>query len=240
MILYILYELGRFTATLLPRRVNYALADMISYFYWLCARKDRKVIHRNLEVVIGGSGGGIDYDVCAREIFKNFARYLTDFFRASELDKGFLKRNVVIEGEEFLRAASARGKGVILLSAHIGNWEMGAAVVSLMGYPLHAVALTHKNRLVDNFFKRQGWLGGVKVIALGPNIKRCFQVLKTNGNLALLGDRGFSDNGVIVDFFGKPAKVPVGPGPFSRETRAAPGPGFFFLGRKIEISFIIK
>ncbi len=238
MIFYILYELGKFIATLLPRRANYMLADSISYFYWLYAKKDRGVIRRNLKVVFEGSDI-IDYDACSRGIFKNFSRYLADFFRFSKVDKAFVEENVAIEGEESLRAGAALGRGVILLSAHIGNWELGGMVVSLLGYPLHAVALAHKNRSVDSFFVRQRSFGGVKVISLGPDLKRCFRVLRSNGFIALLGDRGFSENGIVVDFFGRPARMPVGPAVFALKTGAAIVPVFLVREDNMKFKFIM-
>jgi len=71
----------------------------------------------------------------------------------------------------------------------------------------------------------------LNVISIGPNLKKCFSILKDNGILALLGDRDFSENGVVMNFFGRPAKIPKGPAAFCLKTGAALVPVFMLRER---------
>jgi KDO2-lipid IV(A) lauroyltransferase len=88
------------------------------------------------------------------------------------------------------------------------------------------VVLPHKDKAVDEFFNRQRESKGVKVIPLGKAARQCFRVLKNNELLGLVGDRDFSDKGVAINFFGRPALFPQGPAELSLKTGAVIVPGF--------------
>ena len=202
MILYALYRLGVFIVPLLPLRFCYAVANAIGEAVCLIKRKDRAAVMKNLAVVTAGSLGTKELRRLTRGVFRNFAKYLVDFFRFEKIDKQYVDESVTIEGIEHLNEAHARGKGVIVLSAHMGNWELGAAVFSIMGYPLSAVVLTHENKRINDFFTSQRRSASMEPIEIGASLKACYRVLKHNGFLALLGDRDFTKNGLPVDFFG--------------------------------------
>ncbi|MBN1871224.1 MAG: lysophospholipid acyltransferase family protein, partial [Candidatus Omnitrophica bacterium] len=97
------------------------------------------------------------------------------------------------------------------LSAHLGNWELGGAVLGTMGYKISGVVLTHKNKRINDFFTRQRLAGNMRPIEIGAALKGCYRALRSNELLALLGDRDFSKNGVKVKFFGMDATMPKGP-----------------------------
>jgi Kdo2-lipid IVA lauroyltransferase/acyltransferase len=149
-------------------------------------------------------------------IFINFGKYLVDFFRFSLIDKNYINRYVKVEGRHFLDNALSRGKGAILASAHLGNWELGGLVLAAIGAPLDVVALNHKQEDVNHFFTEQRRQKGIGVIPVGAAVRRCFKSLKNNRAVALVCDRDYFDNGLAVDFFGKKTIIPKGPALFSR------------------------
>ncbi len=212
--MYILYRIGLFLALVMPKRVSYASACFLADVFYYSSPKDRGVVVSNLKTVFGSSAGDKDINAIAREVFRNFAKYLVDFFRSGKIDKDYLERNVKVEGVHNIDDARAMGKGVIILSAHIGNWELGAAVTSMLGYPINAVVLTHKNKRINDFFTSQRLMGNIKPIEMG-SLKSCYRALRDNELVALLGDRDFSKNGILVDFFGRRAMIPKGPATFS-------------------------
>ncbi len=215
MILYVLYRIGVLLALVLPVRVSYAMSCAITDTFYYVSRKDRKAVMNNLRVVLGPSVDDKTIAAMAKNVFRNFAKYLIDFFRSRKIDSDYLKRNVKIEGSGNLDDALAMGKGVIMLSGHIGNWELGALVTSMIGYPINAVVLTHQNKHINDFFTSQRLMGNVKPIELGVSLKSCYRALKDNELLALLGDRDFTKNGIYVEFFGKRTMMPKGPAIFS-------------------------
>ena len=206
---YFIYRLAEVLAVYLPAGFSRWLCIRMADLFYFFSGKNRAIIKHNLRIVLKkASKRKIDY--CSRWIFRNFARSLTEFLRFKKIDAQFLKRFVRIEGIKYFDQALARGRGVIAVTAHLGNWELSAAVVSFLGYPLNVVALPHKNKLIDNFFTERRVLNGIKVIPVGSSLKMSLSTLRNNQILVLAGDRNFSKGGVEADFFNKPALMPAG------------------------------
>lgn len=222
---HILYRLGQFLALILPRKLGYLLAIAICRLRFYISRKDREAVLYNMQRVLENS----DYKTIKRtsiQVFENFGKYLVDFFRFSRINQDFINRYVRVKNIKYLDGALRDFPGVITLTAHIGNWELGGAVISRLGYPFYAVALAHAHPKVNNFFNNQRALCGVNVIPVGVALKRCYQLLKTKKIVAFLGDIAFGDAGLETTVLGRKALVPRGPANFCRRTKAAIVPGF--------------
>lgn len=236
MLFYILYKLGYIISNILPLRAAYWLAERFSDIHFSVAKKDREAVAQNLSIVlkkdIEQSG------VLARRVFRNFGLYLVDFFRMGRLNKKILKRMVRVEGIENLDTALKKKKGVIALTCHIGNWEMGGVVTAMLGYDISAVVLIHHHRNINEFFIRQRERKGMKVITISSIMKRCISTLMRNGILALAADRDFTDSGVTLDFFGVPTSIPKGPAMLSLKTGSSIVPAFFIRDKKFNYKLI--
>ena len=215
MALYILYRVGYFLVISLPLRFSYGLATYAADICYIAHPKDRKAIIKNLETILGGKNDRRALKRMTRELYRNFAKYLVDFFRSSKIDEEYVKKFVKIEGAHNIDKAMSKGKGVIAMSAHIGNWELGGSVIAMIGYPISAVVLPHRNKKIGDFFKNQRLIGKLIPIEIGAAVKECYRVLKSNKILGLLGDRDFTKNGLMLDFFGKKTLFPKGPATFS-------------------------
>lgn len=195
--------------------------------------KDRQAVRRNLQQILGTD------HVSTRqvlEVFQNFGMYLVDFFRFQRLSPEAIRRLVKIEGLERMREPLRAGRGVIGLTAHLGNFEFAGAVLSLSGLPVSAVVLTHQNQRVNALFERQRARVGVKGIPLKRTGRKdffesAFSVLRNNQVLALVGDRDFSNRGLKLPFFGKSLNVPTGPAAFHLRTGAPIVPAFLVRER---------
>jgi len=226
MILYILYRIGYFIVMSLPQRIAYKLASLLADTYYTFAVRDRKIVINNLRIVLDGSKSEGQLRRMAREVFRNFAKYLVDFFSFSKMDQDYLKNFVKVNGRSNIDKALSRGKGVIMLSAHMGNWELGGPALSSIGYSISAVVLTHQNKRINDFFTRQRLVGKMKPIEIGISLKSCYRTLKSNSLLGLLGDRDFTKNGIRLEFFGNKALVPKGAALLSHRLGAAIVPSF--------------
>lgn len=221
MILYLLYRLGEFLSLALPVKTSYSVSTCLSDIFYSISSADRDAVIDNLKVITGGSASPDELKSMSREVFRNFARYLADFFRFSKVGKEYVKSFVELKGLENVDRALGYGKGAIMLSAHIGNWELGGHVMSLLRQPMGAVVLTHRNKNINNFFTRQRMYGNLKPIEIGAGLRTCYKLLKSNGLLAVLGDRDFSGKGIYVDFFGRKTIIPKGPAVLCYRTGAA-------------------
>ncbi len=230
MLSYYLYRLGQWVACALPLRFAYAVSICIADVRALFAAEDRRLVDENLRAIFPEKSLRQIRRV-RRRMFRNFARYLVDFFRFGLIDKAFIERSVRIEGRRHFDEALLRKKGVVALTAHLGNWELGGVVTALSGYPLWAVALEHRHPKVSAFFWKQREEKGVRVMSLGKAARQCLRVLRDNQILALVGDRDFTGRGVTVPFFGRPALFPPGPAALSLSTGASIVPGFMLRNK---------
>jgi KDO2-lipid IV(A) lauroyltransferase len=233
--MYYLFILGKTLALILPRNMGYFLAKICAVAKYYFSKKDRETVNYNLGPVIRDVK---ERRKVALEVFVNFSYYLVDFFRYSKLDKKFIEKYVKIDGLEYLNRYLAENNGVIALSAHLGNYELGGAVAALLGYPIYAVALPHKDKRTNELFNRQRECVGMKVISTGATVKKCFSCLNQGNMIAFLGDRDFSGGGVKVKMFSRYARLPRGPVFFAIKTGASIVPCFFVRENKKYYRFI--
>jgi lauroyl/myristoyl acyltransferase len=153
------------------------------------------------------------------------------------VDEQFIKNNVRIEGIEHLDKVLAQGNGGVIVTAHIGNWELGAVLLSVLGYPLMAIALPHKERPVNDLFNDQRETKGVTVVSSNGALRRCIKQLRDNKLVALVADRDFGEHGIEMDFLGRRMLVPKGPVIFSMKTGAPIIPMFLIRSGKGKFSF---
>ncbi|OGX45508.1 MAG: hypothetical protein A3G38_03850 [Omnitrophica WOR_2 bacterium RIFCSPLOWO2_12_FULL_51_8] len=237
MLNYLVYRCGQFLALRLPLQWAYRIAVFCSDVHYIFADQDRRCVKENLEIIFPDKPREEIYRI-RREMARNFAKYLVDFFRFEKLDEAYIRNIVRIENIHYFDQALREGRGAIVLTAHLGNWELGGVVIALSGYPLWAVALRHKNKMVDGFFNAQRKSKGLNIIPLGRAVRRCLSLLKENKIIALLGDRDFTEKGIVLDFFGKKAFFPEGPAAFALQTGASIIPGFML--RNKDDTFLLK
>jgi KDO2-lipid IV(A) lauroyltransferase len=134
---------------------------------------------------------------------------------------------VTIIGRDRLDVSLNQHDGAILLTAHLGNYELGAAAVSLSGYSMSAVALPHRDARTNKLFDLQRNKVGIKVIPTGVSVKECFGAFKNKGTLGLLGDRIFAGKAISAVMLGRTVPLPRGFAFFARKANVDIVPTFF-------------
>jgi len=232
---WVLYRIGIFLSNIFSRRRSYGIASFLGLLQFWFSFSDRRAVLENMRVILKDKSKE-EIHRKAQQVFVNFAKYLVDFFRLKHLNLDFVKRYVEIRNREILDSLMVK-TGIIIVTAHIGNWELGGAVAALLGYPLYAIALPHKNKNVNLFFDEQRKHFGVGIIPVGVAVRRCFSLLKKKKMVAFLGDRDFLGGGIEVEFLGEKAYLPLGAAVFSYRTLAPIVPSFFI--RKKDDSFFL-
>jgi KDO2-lipid IV(A) lauroyltransferase len=235
---YGVYRGTSWAASKLPLRVDYALASLVGDFIYLTWKRHSANAVSNMRRVLGPDVPWQVVKRTARQSFHNYAKTLVDFLRFPYLDKQDIQKAVVVrEGLQYLRDAP-KGNGVLVISGHIGNWDMAAGVMVGYGIALHAVSETHEPAKMDDLVNGTRERAGVKIIRLETgSLKQMFGALKRNEAVTILFDKPEPETGVPVQFFGETAYVPAGPGAIALKTGASVIVGYC-VRRKDDTTFM--
>ena len=215
---FLMYKIGQFWVNRLSSQTAYRVAVILSDLQYFFSFRDRRAVRQNLKEILKSDG---DLSFLTREVFRNFGRYLVEFFRMEKhMDLEYVRSRIKVKDLHYLDQVLAKGKGGIVLTAHMGNWELGAAALSLMGYPIFAIALPHKERPVNDLFNHQREAKGITIIPSNVAVRRCIETLRSNQLVAMVADRDFSMRGELMDFLGKKTLLPKGAAIFSLKTGA--------------------
>ncbi|MCK5557064.1 MAG: hypothetical protein KAJ01_01715 [Candidatus Hydrogenedentes bacterium] len=223
---YFIYTVIKLLALTLPWRTLYWLPGKVASLSYRLNRESRTGMKSNLRVILGEEVSEEEIDRVARETFINFGKYMLEFFGYARMDSRFLENRVRIRGKEKLDEARSHGKGVIAVSAHLSNCELGGVKLVDVGYPVTGVALEHERESVNRLFTKQRALKGIKAYSLTRGGRQCLEALRRNELVCLVGDRDITGTGIEIEYFGKPTKFPVGPARLSLATGAPILPTF--------------
>ncbi len=121
-----------------------------------------------------------------------------------------------VEGWDLFESALAQGRGVILVTGHLGNWELGGAYFAARGVPVAAITRAIQNPLFDRYVRGTRASLGVEVIHDAKAVRRVPRALSEGKMVAFLCDQdGLGLASTFVPFFGRPARTPRGPGVFA-------------------------
>lgn len=147
-------------------------------------------------------------------VFKNYSYYLIDLFHLSHDPARIQEYSIRIKGIENLENALAQNKGIILLTTHLGNWEIGGLKLSSMGREIHVAYSPDSMSQLETqrgFIRKVKGINEVPLSAGGFSSLRLLRILQDGGIVALQGDRLTFDSGTRVKFFEEEALLPKGP-----------------------------
>ena len=156
-----------------------------------------------------------------QRMYGNLGMNIVDMFRLSRLTDVALDEKFELFGGEYIDKALEANKGALMLNAHLGSWEMLAALSPRLGYPLSVVAKDLKGPGVNDYFNSLRSQFGVKVIPAKNAARSCLRALRNNELIGFMLDQNMIDKeGVFVDFFGKPACTTPGLAILSMQSEA--------------------
>jgi len=172
----------------------------------------RKVALENLHLAFGKEKSEEELLAIARRAFQNLGMMAVEFFRIPKMDVEAFKKRVTIEGLEEALRLLGRGKGVLLLLAHFGNWEMMGIMSKLIGDSIMVIAKPmKKNERMDQYITEIRNAAGLEVISSIKASRIVIKALSQNRVVGILIDqRAKRSEGIWADFFGK--KAPTTPG----------------------------
>ena len=195
----------------LPRPLGYALAVMVARFAFLFARRARSALECNLRVVLPEVADRKVRKIAWRN-FRNHSKAYADLMRLPIARVEDLAGLLHVEGVEHLEAARTRGKGVMVISAHMGSWEVAAAIWSSTIAPVSLFAEELEPRELFDWYRRTRARLGISVLpATRSGLRKVLEALDANEMVVTAIDRDMLGTGLEVEFFGRPARIPEGP-----------------------------
>ena len=141
-----------------------------------------------------------------RGVFSHFGSVLFELIKVGTLTNGEILDRIESEGEERIRQAHARGRGVLLFTGHFGYWEVGAIALALRVQPMAVMARPLDNPYLHDRLERIRRRSGNSVIYRQGAIRKVLQELAANRAVAILIDQHLhTPDAVHVDFFSRPA-----------------------------------
>ncbi len=162
-----------------------------------------------------------------RRLYRHLGRQMAEFCLLPRLTPGNLDRVMATAGREHYLAAVAKGRGVLVLTAHLGAWELSSYGHSVAGYPMKFVIRPLDNRRLNRLVNDIRGRHGNRPIGKGEFARGLLQAMADNETVGVLLDQNSSPpQGVFVPFFGRAACTAAGPAKIALKTGAAVLPGF--------------
>ena len=185
----------------------------ILYYY---IPKRRKVAIKNLRTAFPEYS-----DIWIQNMLKKcYKFFIYNFIQFLAFPKSTDSIKIQINGQVALDNALEKGKGVILISAHFGAWEILGHWLGVNNYPLRGVAQRQKNKGANKFFEEKRQLSGIKHIYRKVGMDVLYNILKENKILGLVSDQDAKNKGIFVNFFNTPASTHKGAAIFHLNTSA--------------------
>jgi len=210
----------------LPRPVALRAGVAVGALARLALPRLRRHAEVNLRLAFPGLGVGGRGHIL-RGTFRNLGRLLGEISQFPRLDRGNIASVVAYEGLEHFLAARDRGRGVILLTGHIGAWELSVYAHSIYGHPMSFLARRVDNPLVERLAESYRGRYGNRSIDKRGSVREILKTLKAGGVVGILADLNTTrEEGVFCDFFGVPACTTAGVATLALRTGAAVVPGY--------------
>lgn len=210
-----------------PLGISLWLGKAIGRLGFHLDKKHRKIVLNNLNAAFGQGKSPDELNMIAKGVFENIGMNFTEFFRLPWIKEQDLNGYVECEGFENFKKAHDKGKGVIFLTGHFGNWELMAVFYALKNYPVDIVVRELDNPIVDEFVRWVRTRAGNRIVAKGRSMRELIKILSKGGIIGILLDQNVTwSEGVFVKFFNKLACTNKGTALLAQASGAAVVPTF--------------
>jgi KDO2-lipid IV(A) lauroyltransferase len=210
----------------IPERAGYRLGAAIGTLMRGISPRHHRIVMTNLRLAFGQEKGEAELRQIAAECYRHLGKCLIEFIRLPALSEADITSRVEMRGSEHLEAALARGRGAIVLTGHLGNWEMLGARIAAAGYRLNVIARPQRDSTLTEYIRRTREVAGMRVLHQEVAVRRSLLALRRNELVGILLDQNAGDEGLFVDFFGRPASTAPGAAAFALRTGAPVLPSF--------------
>jgi KDO2-lipid IV(A) lauroyltransferase len=210
----------------LPRRAARAVAAGLGWCIYRLMTRLRHVGQRNLQLALPELSAA-QHERILRGVFRHLGWQLVEFCRMTRYTAANTPKWIRTEGLDNFLAAQARGKGVLIVTGHLGAWELSSFYHSLMGHPMGMVIRRLDNRRLDEFVNGIRCLHGNRILPKDDFARGLLRAMRAGQTVGILMDTNMTPpQGAFVDFFGLQACAATGLARVALKTGAAVLPGF--------------
>lgn len=200
-----------------------AIGAGIGSFVALCSHKKAREAEKRCSEALGV--GHSEACRIVKGAYRHFGSACAEFARLPQ-EVPDLDEIITVHGEENIKDALARGKGVMMVTAHIGNWEYAAAWMSQHGYPVNTLGTDQRDSRITELIKELRTAGGSHALGKATDLRCMIRALRANQLIAIPVDQDAKRAGILSPFLGKPASTPVGVAKIADKLGCAIVPGF--------------
>lgn len=212
----------------IPASYLYVFANNIAFLAYIFAGKQRRIALNSLSIAFGKEKSQAEIEKIAKDCFIYMAKSAVELMFL--MDKPLvLKGRTDLVGKENLDKALADGKGVILVSAHFGNFPLLLGRLAVDGYKAGGIMRPMRDAGVEKIFLKKREKFGVRTIYSQPRnecVNNTICALRNNELVFIPIDQNFGTAGIFVNFFGEKAATATGPVILAQRTKAALIPCF--------------
>ncbi len=211
--------------TFVPRRVLLATGRFLGRIFYLLDRRHREIAFNNLRASFRTKSSE-EIEAIVERVFENLGMNFVEFLLLPWMKEG-LSRHISFRNMDHLDRIRKKGRGIIFLTAHFGNWELLPHAMALKGYGGVIVVREDDNPFFNALLKRWRERSGNRTIHKRRAMRRLMRVIERGGSVGILLDQNVTRReGVFVDFFGRPACTNKGPALLALATDAVVVPVF--------------
>lgn len=239
---YIGYWLARGLGVLiiaLPLRTNYFIGQTIGILGYYLLKKKRRLALKNLKITMGREYPVEALERIVRKAFVSFALSIIETLYIPRIDSRYINKHIRIENLGYLDGAIKKGRGVIFLAYHLGNWELANITCALQGYTYKVIVNQQRYPLLNELLNHYRQSKGCKIIPRGLAIREIIKALKAGEVVAMVGDQGGKD-GTPAPFFGIPTSTPTGFVRFASNSQAIVIPAIIVRERRFSHRIILE
>ncbi|MBI3992323.1 MAG: lysophospholipid acyltransferase family protein [Candidatus Lambdaproteobacteria bacterium] len=194
-----------------------ALLGRLGYYV---VPRSRQAALRNLEIALGDTLTPAQRRHLLREVYRFFGAVVCEVLAMPRLTGALLERHVALDNPQVLREALAGGRGAVLVSGHLGNWELMGGAISRSGLVLSMYVGAQRNPLVDEVINGIRRAMGTQTVGKGVAMRGLLRAMRDNRIVAMLADQHYSKKRHYVAFFGQPVSMVPGPASLALRTGA--------------------
>lgn len=224
---------------ILPRVLSRRLGSLIGRTTYLLLDRLRQTGERNLQLAYPSLAAG-QRTILLKRIYRNLGWQLAEFCQMSRYTRQNSADFLRCEGLEHYMKARDAGRGVLIVTGHLGAWELSSFYHSLMGYPMSMVIRRLDNTRLDRYVNRIRCLHGNRVLHKDDFARGLIGAMRKGDTVGILMDTNMTPpQGVFVDYFGHLACTASGLARVALKTGAAVLPGFM-LWEEAENAYVLR